>query len=84
MTNLNPKGRDIDLKYVFGTIFLCIGMGFICMTFITLFNGTKVYFLGYISPIILISLGIYLMKTSRTSTSIGSGAAGLIFRSYRP
>ncbi|MED6337476.1 MAG: hypothetical protein VYC12_00470 [Candidatus Thermoplasmatota archaeon] len=85
MADTESKGRDIDLKYVFGTLILWAGVGIIGLIFVSLFNGSTVYFLGYIFPVVLIPLGIYLMKTSRSATSVGeSYTAGMVYRSFRP
>ena len=85
MADTESKGRDIDLKYVFGVLILCAGVGIIGLIFVSLFNGSTVYSLGYIFPVVLIPLGIYLMKTSRSATSVGeSYTAGMVYRSFRP
>ena len=85
MTDTEFKGRDVDLKYVFGMLILWAGVGLIGLIFVSLFNGSTVYFLGYILPVVMIPLGIYLMKTSRSATSVGeSYTAGKIYRSFRP
>ena len=85
MTDTEFKGRDVDLKYVFGMLILWAGVGIIGLIFVSLFNGSTVYFLGYILPVVMIPLGIYLMKTSRSATPVGeSYTAGRIYRSFRP
>ena len=85
MTDTEFKGRDVDLKYVFGVLILWAGVGTIGLIFVSLFNGSTVYFLGYIFPVVMIPLGIYLMKTSRSATAVGeSYTAGRVYRAFRP
>ena len=65
-TGENPE--DVDMKYLAGVWLTFIGSGFILLAIITLYNGSTVYLVGYIIPVVMIVLGIYLMKTSRTET----------------
>ena len=68
----NPKGRDIDLRWIFGTLFLCFGVAIIGFSFIDLFNGESLKLWSLIIPIVLIIVGIFLMKKSRSATSVGN------------
>ena len=81
---LNPKGRDIDLRWVFGNLFLWFGAAIIVFSFVDLFNGESLKLWSYIIPIALIIVGIFLMKKSRNSAPIGEAyTAGMIFRGSR-
>jgi len=80
----NPKGRDIDLRWIFGNLFLWFGMAIIGFSFIDLFNGESLKRWSLIIPILLIIVGIFLMKKSRNSASIGEAyKAGTIYRGFR-
>ena len=80
----NPKGQDIDLRWIFGNLFLWFGMAIIGFSFIDLFNGESFQLLSLIIPISLIILGIFLMKKSRNSAPIGEAyKAGMIYRGFR-
>ncbi len=68
----NPKGRDIDLRWIFGNLFLWFGVAIIGFSFIELFNGESLKLWSYIIPIVLIIVGIFLMKKSRSATSVGN------------
>ena len=68
----NPKGRDIDLRWIFGNLFLWFGVAIIGFSFIDLFNGESLKLWSYIIPIVLIIVGIFLMKKSRSATFVGS------------
>ena len=68
----NPKGRDIDLRWIFGNLFLWFGAGIIGISFIDLFNGESVKLWSYIIPLVLIIVGIFLMKKARSAASIGN------------
>ena len=81
---LNPKGRDIDLRWVFGNLFLWFGAAIIVFSFIDLFNGESLKLWSYIIPIALIIVGIFLMKKSRNSAPIGEAyKAGMIYRGFK-
>ncbi len=80
----NPRGRDIDLRWIFGNLFLWFGAGIIGFSFIDLFNGESSNLLSYIIPIALIVIGIFMMKKSRNSAPIGEAyKAGMIYRGFR-
>ena len=80
----NPRGRDIDLRWIFGNLFLWFGAGIIGFSFIDLFNGESLNLLSYIIPIVLIVIGIFMMKKSRNSAPIGEAyKAGMIYRGFR-
>ena len=80
----NPKGRDIDLRWVFGNLFLWFGMAIIGFSFIDLFNGESLKLWSLLIPISLIIVGIFLMKKSRNSAPIGEAyKAGMIYRGFR-
>ena len=80
----NPKGRDIDLRWVFGNLFLWFGMAIVGFSFIDLFNGESLKLWSLIIPIGLIIVGIFLMKKSRNSAPIGEAyKAGMIYRGFR-
>ena len=80
----NPKGRDIDLRWIFGNLILWFGAAIIGFSFIGLFNGGSLKLWSYIIPIVLIVVGIFLMKKSRNSASIGEAyKAGTIYRGFR-
>ena len=80
----NPKGRDIDLRWVFGNLFLWFGMAIIGFSFIDLFNGESLKLWSLLMPISLIIVGIFLMKKSRNSAPIGEAyKAGMIYRGFR-
>ena len=80
----NPKGRDIDLRWIFGNLFLWFGVAIIGFSFIDLFNGESLKLWSYIIPIVLIIVGIFLMKKSRNSVPIGEAyKAGMIYRGFR-
>ena len=80
----NPKGRDIDLRWIFGNLFLWFGAAIIGFSFIDLFNGESLKLLSLIIPVVLIIVGIFLMKKSRNSASIGQAyVAGTIYRGFR-
>ena len=81
---LNPKGRDIDLRWIFGNLFLWFGMAIIGFSFIDLFNGESLKLWSLIIPIVLIIFGIFLMKKARNSEPIGQAyMAGKIYRGFR-
>ena len=80
----NPKGRDIDLRWIFGNLFLWFGAVIIGFSFIDLFNGESSNLWSYIIPLVLIIVGIFLMKKSRNSAPIGQAyMAGTIYRGSR-
>ena len=80
----NPAGRDTDLKWIFGNLFLWFGMAIIGFSFIDLFNGESFQLWSLIIPISLIIVGIFLMKNSRNSEPIGEAyKAGMIYRGFR-
>jgi len=80
----NPKGRDIDLRWIFGNLFLWFGAATIGFSFIDLFNGESLKSWSYIISLVLIIVGIFLMKKSRNSASIGQAyMAGTIYRGSR-
>ena len=80
----NPKGRDIDLRWIFGNLILWFGAAIIGFSFIGLFNGGSLKLWSYIIPIVLIVVGIFLMKKSRNSAPIGEAyKAGTIYRGFR-
>ena len=80
----NPIGRDIDLRWIFGNLFLWFGAAIIGFSFIDLFNGESLNLLSYIIPIVLIVIGIFMMKKSRNSAPIGEAyKAGMIYRGFR-
>ena len=80
----NPNGRDIDLRWIFGNLFLWFGAATLGLSFIDLFNGESLKFWSYIIPIALIFVGIFLMKKSRNSAPIGEAyKAGTIYRGFR-
>ena len=80
----NPRGRDIDLRWIFGNLFLWFGAGIIGLSLIDLFNGESLNLLSYIIPICLIVIGIFMMKKSRNSAPIGEAyKAGMIYRGFR-
>ena len=80
----NPKGRDIDLRWVFGNLFLWFGMAIILFSFIDLFNGESLKLWSLIIPIVLIIFGVFLMKKARNSVPIGEAyKAGTIYRGFR-
>ena len=80
----NPKGRDIDLRWIFGNLFLWFGAAIIGFSFIDLFNGESMNLLSYIIPVVLIITGIFLMKKSRNSAPIGEAyKTGMIYRGYK-
>ena len=68
----NPKGRDIDLRGIFGNLFLWFGGAIIGFSFIDLFNGESWKLWSYIIPIVLIIVGIFLMKKARSAASVGN------------
>ena len=81
---LNPNERDIDLRWIFGNLFLWFGAAIIVFSFIDLFNGESLKLWSLIIPIVLIIVGIFLMKKSRNSASIGQAyVAGTIYRGSR-
>ena len=80
----NPKGRDIDLRWIFGNLFLWFGAATIGFSFIDLFNRESLKSWSYIISLVLIIVGIFLMKKSRNSASIGQAyMAGTIYRGSR-
>ena len=80
----NPNGRDIDLRWIFGNLFLWFGMAIILFSFIDLFNGESLKLWSLIIPIVLIIFGIFLMKKARNSVPIGEAyMAGTIYRGFR-
>ena len=80
----NPKGRDIDLRWIFGNLFLWFGMAIIGFSFIDLFNGESLKLWSLVIPIVLIIVGIFLMKKSRNYAPIGEAyKAGMIYRGFR-
>ena len=80
----NPKGRDIDLRWIFGNLFLWFGAAIIGFSFIDLFNGESMNLLSYIIPVVLIITGIFLMKKSRNSAPIGEAyKTGMIYRGFK-
>ena len=81
---LNPKGRDIDLRWIFGNLSLWFGAAIIVFSFVDLFNGESLKLWSYIIAIALIIVGIFLMKKSRNSAPIGEAyKAGMIYRGFR-
>ena len=80
----NPNERDIDLRWIFGNLFLWFGAAIIGFSLIDLFNGESLNLLSYIIPIFLIIVGIFLMKKSRNSAPIGEAyKTGMIYRGFR-
>lgn len=80
----NPKGRDVDLRWVFGNLFLYFGMAIILFSFIDLFNGESLKLWSLIIPIVLIIFGIFLMKKARNSVPMGEAyKSGMIYRGFR-
>tara|TARA_B100001113_G_scaffold194447_1_gene159544 strand:- start:487 stop:762 length:276 start_codon:yes stop_codon:yes gene_type:complete len=80
----NPNGRDIDLRWIFGNLFLWFGAAIIGFSFIDLFNGESFKLWSYIIPLVLIIVGVFLMKKARNSASIGQAyTAGTIYRGFR-
>ena len=68
----NPEGRDIDLRWIFGNLFLWFGAAIIGFSFIDLFNGES------------LKLWSYIMKKSRNSAPIGEAyKTGMIYRGFR-
>ena len=81
---LNPNERDIDLRWIFGNLFLWFGAAIIGFSFIDLFNGESLKLWSYIIPIVLIIVGIFLMKKSRNYAPIGEAyKTGMIYRGFR-
>lgn len=81
---LNPKGRDIDLRGIFGNLFLWFGAAIIVFSFIDLFNGESLKLWSLIIPIGLIIAGIFLMKKSRNSVPMGEAyKTGMIYRGFK-
>ena len=64
--------KDVDLRYVFGMLFLWIGAGLVVLIFIDFMMNVKINPMAPLIPFILFSLGIYMMKTSRYATSVGN------------
>ena len=64
--------KDVDLRYVFGMLFLWIGAGLVALIFIDFMMNVKINPMAPLIPFILVSLGIYMMKTSRYATSVGN------------
>ena len=70
------KKKDIDLKYIFGILIFWIGCGLLVQIFIDfLFYEVQINPLGILIPFILIPLGIYMMKTARSTTPVGESYA---------
>ena len=80
----HPKGQDIDLRWIFGNLFLWFGAGNYRIFIHRFVQWESFKLWSYIIPIVLIIVGIFLMKKSRNSAPIGEAyKAGMIYRGFR-